>query len=157
MWSSPGGQPSARIESDRQYWFDQQLDAVWGALVRVDRYRDWWPWLRAFDAERFEVGERWRCTVQPPVPYRVRFGVTLTSISAPHRVSASLEGDIVGTAHVTLEHVDGGCELRLTSSLAAAGVVLRFVTRWARPVAVWGHDRVLDTGVEQFRAGGLDG
>lgn len=129
---------------------------MWEALTRVDRYRDWWPWLRALDAEGFALGERWRCTVQPPVPYRVRFGVTLTSVAAPARVTADLDGDIVGTAEVALDPVDGGCELRLVSSLVAAGTVLRFVTRWARPIAVRSHDWVLDTGVEQFRASALE-
>lgn len=128
---------------------------MWAALTRVDQYREWWPWLRALDADCLAVGERWSCIVQPPLPYRLRFTLTLTSVTAPELVAAEIDGDITGSAQVALAPLATGCELRLTSSLAAIGSVLRLVTRRARPVAVWGHDRVLDTGVEQFRSRGL--
>ncbi len=130
---------------------------MWAALTRVDRYRSWWPWLRELDADGFAVGERWRCTVQPPLPYRLRFALTLTSVEAPERVTADLDGDITGSARLTLTPVDRGCELRLTSSLAPTRAVPRFVTRAARPVAVWGHDWVLRAGIEQFHRRALPG
>ena len=44
-----------------------------------------------------------------------------------------------------------GCELRLRSALSPQNRVLRLVTLGARPVARFGHDWVLDSGVRQFR------
>ena len=129
---------------------------MWAALVSVERYREWWPWLRTLEADRFAAGERWRCTVQPPLPYRLRFELTLTSVVECDHVEAAVAGDITGSARVTLLPTDDGCELRLTSSLAPSAVVVRLVARVARPMSAWGHDWVLDTGVEQFRARGLD-
>lgn len=147
---------TTRIDTDRRYRFDEEVPEVWAALTEVDRYREWWPWLRTLDADRFAAGERWRCTVQPPLPYRLRFELTLTSVVDCDRVEAVVNGDITGSAKVTLAPIDGGSELRLTSSLAPSATVIRFVARVARPVSAWGHDWVLDTGVEQFRARGLD-
>lgn len=129
---------------------------MWAALTSVDRYRDWWPWLRTLDADRFADGEWWQCTVQPPLPYRLRFELTLMNVVACEQVEAVVDGDITGSAKVSLATIEGGTELRLTSSLAPSATVIRFVARVARPVSTWGHNWVIDTGVEQFRDRSLD-
>ena len=51
-----------------------RVEDVWSLISEVSQYRSWWPWLRAFDAVALAAGEEWRCEVQPPVPYLVRFG-----------------------------------------------------------------------------------
>jgi hypothetical protein len=52
---------------------------------------------------------------------------------------------------------DGGCEARLQSRLVPANQVLRAIATLARPVARFGHDWVLDTGLRQFRSRAFDG
>jgi len=49
-------------------------------MVSVEDYQTWWPWLRHCDAESFEPGARWTCVVQPPLPYSLRFRITLDEI-----------------------------------------------------------------------------
>lgn len=139
------------IHSDRRFHFDADRDAVWAAFMRTDRYKDWWPWLREFDGTAFRQGDRWRCVVNPPLPYRLRFTVVLTEVVQSSVVSARIDGDITGIAEITTSDTDTGCELRLISDLSAARGPLRLVARLMRPAATYGHDWVLDTGARQFR------
>ena len=129
---------------------------MWSAITDVGSYRTWWPWLADLDADGFTVGTTWRCSVQPPLPYRVRFRLTLDVIEPEELVAATVEGDIVGTARLVLQGADGGgTDVRLVSALAPANPILRRIARLAAPIARFGHDWVLDTGASQFRRSAL--
>jgi hypothetical protein len=125
---------------------------VWRQISDVGSYRSWWPWLRSFEAKALDVGEVWRCHVQPPVPYPVRFRVAVVQVEAPVRVYARVTGDVVGDATLELDESEDGCVASLHSSLAPGNAALRLVSRMAAPVARFGHDWVLDTGARQFIA-----
>ena len=127
---------------------------VWEAITRVDRYRQWWPWLHEFDGMAFTEGVR--CVVRPPLPYTLHFDVILAEVVDHELVTARLEGDITGWAQLTAVDHAVGSEFRLTSELGPTGGALRLITRVARPVAAFGHDWVLDTGARQFRDLALD-
>ena len=119
-------------------------DAVWDTLRQVDRYRDWWPWLRSFDARGLEQGDRWTCTVRPPLPYQVTFTIVLEDVVGGEAVAARVEGDVEGEARIDLVPDTDGTDLRLVADLHAATPWLRRLDRWARPVARFGHDRIID-------------
>jgi uncharacterized protein YndB with AHSA1/START domain len=144
------------IASDRRYRFPTERAAVWAALGDVEAYRRWWPWLRRFEADGLRPGAVWRCLVQPPLPYSVRFDLTLHHVVEPERVEAEVGGDVAGTAIIELsEHDDGGCGLRLRSTLHPATRRLAAVAVVAAPVVRFGHDWLLDTGARQFQRRGL--
>jgi hypothetical protein len=140
------------VRSDRRYQLGATPEELWPVLTRVEDYRRWWPWLRQCDARAFEVGSTWRCLVQPPLPYTIEFLLTLTEVEPCRWTTASIEGDIVGTASIDLLPRTGGTEVRLVSHLAPSNPFLRGVARVARPVVQLGHDWVLDTGWRQFDA-----
>lgn len=140
------------VRSDRSYQFAVPPEELWLALTRVEDYRSWWPWLRGFDGSSFEPGAAWRCVVQPPLPYSLRFRVTLDEVHPLRSAVARIDGDIRGTARLELVPTDDGCEAHLVSRLAPASSVLRAIAVMARPVARFGHDWVLDNGLRQFRA-----
>ncbi len=143
------------VRSDRRWAFDVDAETLWSAIAALDEYRRWWPWLRRFDGRALVAGDTWECLVQPPLPYTLRFGIDIHDV-VPHRlVTASVHGDITGTARLELEPDGSGCDVRLQSALAPANGVLKAIARVARPVAQFGHDWVLDTGARQFRARGL--
>ena len=98
------------------------------------------------------VGEEWRCEVQPPLPYIVRFQVAIEKVEAPVLVHALVLGDVVGDATLELEEAESGCRATLTSALAPGNAALRLVSRFAAPLARFGHDWVLDSGARQFIA-----
>jgi hypothetical protein len=106
--------------------------------------------LRVFDATALAEGATWRCQVQPPMPYPVRFSVVIEQVEPVALVQATVIGDVVGNATLTLDDADIGCTATLHSSLAPGNTALRLVSRFAGPVARFGHDWVLDSGARQF-------
>ena len=83
----------------------------------------------------------------------MRFRVAIEHIEAPSLVRARVLGDVVGDA--ALEPGRGraeGCVATLRSSLAPGNTALRLISRFAGPIASFGHDWVLDSGARQFIA-----
>ena len=141
-----------RIASDRSYRFDVAPSVLWDTIAVVDDFPTWWPWLRRFDGSGLEAGDVWHCTVQPPLPYTLTFEIAIGEVVPHERVTASISGEISGTAELTVVPADGGgCTARLTSALAPSSRFLQAVAMVARPVVTLGHDWVLDTGARQFR------
>ena len=147
-----------RVSSDRRWGFDVEPDELWDAISTTQDYRRWWPWLRRFNAGGLVAGEVWTAVVQPPLPYSLTFTISLDDVVAPAAVSATIAGEIEGTAQLQIDSDgNGGCEARLASHLAPAHPILRAVAVFARPMVRFGHDWVLDTGARQFSRRALDG
>jgi uncharacterized protein YndB with AHSA1/START domain len=140
------------IRSDRRYRFRVGRRELWTAISDVERYPGWWPWLRRFEANALALGDTWSCVVQPPLPYAVRFRISIDDLVEGERIGATLAGDIEGTARLHLVDIPTGCEARMTSALAPDHRALRAVALVARPLVRFGHDWVLDTGAAQFTA-----
>ncbi len=138
------------ISTVHQYDLPLRREHVWEQISAVSNYRTWWPWLRRFDGHSLAAGEVWRCAVQPPLPYIVRFQVAIEKVEAPALVYAQVLGDVVGDATLELEEAGSGCQATLTSALAPGNSALRLVSRFATPLARRGHDWVLDSGARQF-------
>lgn len=139
-----------RIRSDRRFHFELTAEEFWSRISDVDAYRDWWPWLRRFDARALAPGETWACAVKPPLPYILRFALELDDVVPCRSITGRIHGDITGTAGLEVDERDAGCDVRLTSELAPDNRYLAAVARVARPVVRFGHDWVLDTGARQF-------
>jgi hypothetical protein len=144
------------ITTDHRYELPLGQETVWSLINGVERYRSWWPWLRQFEGGGLSVGDEWRCTVQPPVPYLVRFRVVIDHVEPPSLVQAQVLGEVVGAATLTLEPAPHGCVAVLQSSLAPGNTALAVVSRFAAPVARFGHDWVLDSAARQFIAKAIE-
>jgi hypothetical protein len=144
------------VRSDRRHRFDVARDELWAAITSVEDFQAWWPWLKGFEAQRLAPGETWTCTVQPPLPYTLRFVLEIEDVVAHELVIARVSGDLAGSARLEVRELPGSggerSEIRLRSSLSPTNSVLRAFARVARPVVRFGHDWVLDTGVQQFRS-----
>jgi len=138
------------VRSDRRYHVAADPATVWHALARTDDYPSWWPWLRQFEAVGLLEGDEWRCTIRPPLPYLLRFRLTIGVVAPTSSVEARLHGDIVGTARIDLVPTGASTELRLTAALAPGSRAFAALARLARPLVTRGHDWVLDTGARQF-------
>lgn len=139
------------IYSDRNYRFACRPESFWEAADRTDAFQTWWPWLTSFRADGLAQGAVWECVVQPPLPYEVRFSLRLDRVEQPTTIVTDVSGDIVGRACLDIARAAPGCHVRLRSDLAPRNRVLRLAATLARPVAVFGHDWVLDTGARQFQ------
>jgi uncharacterized protein YndB with AHSA1/START domain len=148
--TAPACEIPGAITTVHQYELPLAREEVWSLISQVSEYRTWWPWLRAFDGDALAPNEEWRCEVQPPVPYLVRFRVSIEDVEPAVLVRAKVSGDVVGVATLTLKDTDTGCAATLDSSLAPGNKALRLVSRFAGPVARFGHDWVLDSGARQF-------
>jgi len=146
------------IRSDRRITFDRNPAEVWEAMTHTGRYPAWWPWLRRLDAEGLVAGDVWDCHVQPPLPYSLRFSITLDEVVEGRSVRATVAGEIFGTADVELSPAARGATVvRLVSDLTPTAGRLRAFASFARPLVTWGHDWVIDQGIRQFRARALGG
>ena len=150
---------AVEVRSDRRHRFDVDRQVLWAAITSVEDFSAWWPWLRGFDGERLAVGETWDCTVQPPLPYSLHFVLEIDEVVPYELVTARVSGDLTGSARLEVRDLSSEeetrSEIRLTSDLEPANPVLRTFALMARPVVRFGHDWVLDTGVQQFRSRAL--
>jgi hypothetical protein len=144
------------IESDRRLRFPVGATEFWDAVASTDDYRQWWPWLRTFDARGLFAGDEWRCAVRPPLGYTVRFSVHLDEVRAPTWIRARVSGDIGGRAEIDVEPDDDGCAVHLTSTLAPKNRAFAVFALLAGPLVRRGHDWILVTGAEQFARRALD-
>jgi hypothetical protein len=144
------------IDSDRRFRFPVDATAFWDAVASTDDYRQWWPWLRSFDARGLIAGDEWRCAVRAPLGYTVRFTVHLDEVRTPTLVRATIGGDIVGRAELGVTPDRECCDVRLTSSLKPRNRGFAVLAFLAAPLARHGHDWILDTGAGQFAGRALD-
>ncbi len=137
--------------TDRSWVFPVAPDELWATLARTQDYRRWWPWLVRCDVDGLVPGAEARCVVRPPLPYTLRFTVVVQEVEAPRLVAGVVEGDLNGPARLEIgEHRDGA-EARLAWRVEVNRPWVRVAGRVGRPLLAWGHDRVVESGVAQFR------
>lgn len=138
------------VRTDERRTYAVAPDELWRHLVAIDRYATWWPWLREFDGAALATGATWRCTVRPPLPYRVRFTITFDEVEPGRSATATIGRDLTGTASLAVAETPAGSELRLRACLTPSRTLLRAVATVAHPVARFGHDWVIGTGFRRF-------
>lgn len=149
---SLAGLPPFRF--DRTWTFSADPDELWAVLTRTDDFPRWWPWLRELSGDGLVPGGRSECLVRAPVPYVLRFTVTVRDAVPGERLEAVVEGDLAGPARLELAPAGGeagGSVVRLVWEVELQRPMLRAAARFGRPLMEWGHDWVVTTGVEQFR------
>jgi uncharacterized protein YndB with AHSA1/START domain len=138
------------LVSDRRYRFAVGPDELWAAIAETTEYQRWWPWLTAFDADGLRPGGVWRCAVRPPLPYTLRFSILLDEVVQPSLLTATVRGDIAGSARIEVAADGEASAVRLRSTLATGSRAFGILAGIARPLVRRGHDWVLDTGARQF-------
>lgn len=136
---------------DRSWWFDCPPERLWEVVSRTDDYPSWWSWLDWFESDGLHEGAEARFTVRPPLPYRLRIEVEVVELRPGELVATRVGGDLSGRARLELVPAGRGTGVRLAWSLVLRRPMLVAAERFARPAMVWGHDRVVAIGVEQFR------
>jgi hypothetical protein len=143
---------------DRAWAFSVPPRQLWAVVSRTHDFRTWWSWLRDFDAPGVHTGARAYCVIQSPLPYALRLDIDVERAEEPSVIETYVRGDLDGPARLEIAPgTDGaGSTARLVWELEVRDRMLRQLSRVARPLMVWAHDRVVATGVEQFRKRALD-
>jgi hypothetical protein len=136
---------------DRSWRFDVPVDELWEAVADTAAYPRLWPWLADYESGPLVAGTVATFSVQPPLPYRLRFVVHVHDVVARDRVRAFVLGDVEGPARLDVASTPTGSSARLTWELELRRPVLARVEPVVRPVMILGHDLVVAMGVRQFR------
>jgi hypothetical protein len=126
---------------------------MWAVVERTGDFRGWWPWLRELSGDGLVPGGRNICVVRAPIPYTLRFTVTVRELVPGRFVGADVAGDLAGPARLEIGPAEGpgaGSTVRLTWEMELRRPVLRAAARFGRPVMEWGHDWVVANGMRQF-------
>jgi len=143
---------------DRTFEFAVRRDALWAALTDTARFPEWWPWLRSFEldgttATGLTPGTVATCAIKAPLPYTLDFQVHVERVDCCRSIDTHVTGDLRGPARLEVGSgsAASASTARLTWAVDLQAPMLSAASLIARPVLVWAHDRVVSSGVEQFR------
>jgi hypothetical protein len=144
--------PPYVIEYQRRFTLPASPERVWSAIGQFDRYEEWWSWLSELrvDGHGLAAGAVLDGTVVPPLPYRMRVRVTLLECIASREIRAAVAGDLRGEARLLLTPSSRGTHADVGWRIEMMQAPMRIVSRFARPLLLWGHDRVVDATVANF-------
>jgi hypothetical protein len=147
------------MEYEGTFTFPVPLARLWETVRQLDQFTSWWTWLQDFWVEGtgLERGTILHGIVAPPVPYRMRIDVVLEDCVAEERIVALVHGDLEGPATLTFEGDDGESRAHAAWRLEMMQRPMRIAARVAHPLLKWGHDRVVDATVTDFRRQVVDG
>ena len=143
---------------DRAWHFAVTPAELWTTLSHTDRYREWWPWLRTFQADgedALATGRTAQVVIQAPLPYQLHCTVHVDDAVRDERLVTTVDGDLQGPARLELRPVDGGTEARLAWEFELRAPLLRTLALVGRPAMAWAHDRIVERGLEQFEGHAL--
>src|SRR5436309_15782869 len=92
----------------RTWELDASPDRFWDTISRTGEYKNWWPWLREFDADGMHQGAQWRAVIQSALPYALRVQLVLDEVVECKRLVADVSGDIEGWAALDLSGGEAG-------------------------------------------------
>ncbi len=148
---------------DRVWHFDVTPAELWSTLSHTERYREWWPWLRTFEAVGGDEGDEdvlatgriAHVVIQAPLPYQLHCDVRVVDAVRDQRLVTTVDGDLQGPARLELRPVEGGTEARLAWEFELRAPMLRTLSIIGRPAMAWAHDRIVERGLVQFEGHAL--
>jgi uncharacterized protein YndB with AHSA1/START domain len=147
------GRPAPVIDYRASFSLEVPPERVWQAIERFERFETWWGWLEEFRIEGAGLvdGAELHGVVSPPLPYHMRLCVILDRCSRPKSIDATIHGDLEGTARLRLEPDHDGTRAEVAWTIEMIQRPMRLAARVAYPLLRWGHDRVVEMTVVDFR------
>jgi polyketide cyclase/dehydrase/lipid transport protein len=141
------------IEYRSSFCFPVAPEELWERLERVDRFERWLGWLSEFrlDGGSLKPGSVLSGVVAPPLPYRMRVRVDLDECERPAVLGGAVHGDLEGRARLVFEPRPSGTEVEVSWTIEMMQRPMRLAARVAHPLLRWGHDRVVEATVANFR------
>ena len=145
--------PKPVITYRKGFRFDISPGRLWDRIEEFDQFELWFPWLSDFssEGEGLSAGAVLRGVVTPPLPYRMRLRVEVGHSERPSAIDATVGGDLTGDAHLRIRPVPDGSMAEVSWSVEMRQPIMRIAWRFGRPLLQWGHDRVVEITVANFR------
>jgi uncharacterized protein YndB with AHSA1/START domain/quercetin dioxygenase-like cupin family protein len=117
-------------------------EAVFDALADARTYPRWWRpvYLDVEAAGAVEVGAEARQHFKGRLPYHLHTRSVIAELDPPHRVTASVDGDLRGRGTWTLTPTVHGTHVRFDWQVHADRKLLRVFTPVLRPMFRWNHN-----------------
>ncbi len=124
-------------------------DAVYGVLLDLGSYPQWWPQVRSVD--QYD-GQSAVVVVRSFLPYSLRIRtVSRREDRAAGVLEAGLAGDMAGWSRWTLSATDEGCALLYEQQVAVHRPLLRRLGLLARPLFRLNHAVMMRAGERGLR------
>ena len=134
--------------------FGASAEELWGELRRVDRFEEWWPWMKdvRLQGEALMPGSVISFGIDPPVPFKMIISVAVTDSQAPAWLEGDVSGDLSGRARLELidEADHAVCHVSWDVEIANAGI--RRVISVARPILLWAQRWAVEIALHGFRS-----
>jgi carbon monoxide dehydrogenase subunit G len=145
--------PKPVITYRRSFRFHASPEKLWDRIEELDQFELWFPWLTdfSFDGDGLSAGTVLTGVVSPPLPYRMRLRVELDRSERPTSIDATIGGDLTGNAHIHIRPDADGAMAEVSWSVEMLQPIMRIAWRFGRPLLQWGHDRVVEITVANFR------
>ena len=136
---------------ERTWELEVTPQRFWATISRTEEYRDWWSWLKEFEANGLEEGDEWRAVIQSPLPYVLRVRLRVERVVPEELLEMSVTGDLEGSARLALTPADAGSAIDVSWEMAPRSRAFQVAAVVARPLLRWSHEWVLARGLAQFR------
>jgi uncharacterized protein YndB with AHSA1/START domain len=141
---------SRRLTYVTEWRLDAAIEQVWDALVDVERWPQWWPYVR--DVQTLHRGatndlgtvRRLRWTSR--LPYGFALEVETTEVRMPARLVGRASGDMAGEGRWELARDGAGTRVRYTWTLELQTRWMRLCAPFLAPVFRWNHEGVMRRG-----------
>jgi carbon monoxide dehydrogenase subunit G len=145
---------TAVVRYRNRFTFAESPAAVWSALEDLEQFERWMGSLGQFHVEGngLRAGSVLVGTVSPPLPYRLELRLELERCVPKKLIDTAVHGDLEGDGHLRLAPWGAGTQADVGWTIEMMQRPMRAAARVAYPVLRWGHDRVVDITVHEFRS-----
>ena len=127
---------------------------TWTTLEQTQHYESWWPWMRHLEVDGvpLEPGTAFSFLVVAPIPFTMRLRVHVDEAQSPEAISATIAGDLEGTATMRFEEQGPTRTVAYISwSVEVSRPALRPIARATRPLLLWGQTWAVNVALKEFR------
>ena len=126
------------------------IDAVWSAILQIDRWPEWWKGVVAVRSlapgDEKGIGAVRRYVWRSWLPYTLEFDMESTRIEPPRLLEGRASGELAGRGLWQLEEAAGVTSARYTWEVRTARPWMNLLAPIARPAFAWNHDYVMRNG-----------
>ncbi len=127
---------------------------TWATLEQTENYESWWPWMRHLEVDGYplEPGTTFSFLVVAPIPVTMRLRVHVGEASPPEAITATIAGDLGGTASMKFEEQGPARTVaHIAWNVEVVRPALRSIARVTRPLLLWGQTWAVNIALKEFR------